>query len=373
MDTGEMNPAAPTTFMDRLLLAQTTVDYDVARRGEEGLIERLLEDAATRVMLVNHGLVAVPKRSGADVPGALVCADDPAAPRPDAAAPTGPLALALLSAEAVREEARRPGCIAIYLGVDRAAEPKTPYIALDITRAAEGPAAPRPEARAHVDADLGRPDGSFAVRALRDFDWIELRSFAPCATPRDAGLATSAVAVAMWHAHQRFCPSCGAPVRPALAGWAQVCTGEADGRRLLFPRIEPAIITAIVDDRDRILLQHNTAWRERFYSVSAGFVETGESLEHAVRREAEEETGVVLDTVSYLGSQPWPFPASLMLGFTAHAATTAIAVDHDEVSDARWFTREELARAVAGERLELPGRASIARHLIEHWYGGPLG
>lgn len=359
-------------FMDRLLLAQTAVDLDVARRGEEGLVERLLDDPMTRVMLVNHGLVAVPKRAGVEAPAALECIDDPAAPRPDAAAPEGALALALLPGEAVRDEARLPGCLAIYLGVDRATSPETPYLALDITRAVEGPTVPRSLARVHVDTDLGRSNDAFAVRALRDFDWVELRSFAPCAAPRDAGLATSAVSVAMWHANQRFCPACGSPVRPTLAGWAQVCTGEADGRRLLFPRIEPAIITAIVDDADRILLQHNTAWRERFYSVSAGFVETGESLEHAVRREAAEETGIVLDTVRYLGSQPWPFPASLMLGFTAHAVTTTISVDHDEVADARWFTRAELARAVAEDGLELPGRASIARHLIEHWYGAAL-
>lgn len=139
-------------------------------------------------------------------------------------------------------------------------------------------------------------------------------------------------------------------MRPALAGWAQACTNPTDADRLLFPRIEPAVITAIVDDEERILLQHNTAWRERFYSVSAGFVEAGESLEHAVRREAHEEVGVELDEVCYLGSQPWPFPASIMLGFRAHARTAEVAVDHEEVAAARWFTRKDLARAVASAR-----------------------
>lgn len=162
-------------------------------------------------------------------------------------------------------------------------------------------------------------------------------------------------------------------MRPALAGWAQACTNPADADRLLFPRIEPAVITAIVDDEERILLQHNTAWRERFYSVSAGFVEAGESLEHAVRREAHEEVGVELDEVCYLGSQPWPFPASIMLGFRAHARTAEVAVDHEEVAAARWFTREDLARAVASGEVELPGRASIARHMIESWYGAEIG
>ena len=373
MDTGEMVPAAPTTFMDRLLLAQTTVDYDVACRGEEGLIERLLEDRGDARHAGEPRARGGAQKERRRCPGRARLRRRPSGAPPRRGGATGPLALALLSAEAVREEARRPGCIAIYLGVDRTAEPKTPYIALDITRAAEGPAAPRPEARAPCGRGPRAPrrllrragaprlsTGSSSGRSPRARPRAtpgspRARSPSPCGT-RISGSAPPAA------------PRCA---RRSPAG--RRCTGEADGRRLLFPRIEPAIITAIVDDRDRILLQHNTAWRERFYSVSAGFVETGESLEHAVRREAEEETGVVLDTVRYLGSQPWPFPASLMLGFTAHAATTEIAVDHDEVSDARWFTRDELARAIERDGLELPGRASIARHLIEHWYGAQLG
>lgn len=356
-------------FMDRLLLAQTSIDYDVERRSEEGLIERLLADDRTRVMLVNNGLVAVPKRFGAAAPGALDCADDPAAPRPDAAAPTETVSLALVAPVDVRAEFHHPGALFVYLGLDRVTEPATAFIALDITRAVDAPR----NAAADADHELGRSAVTFAQRALRDFDWVELRSFAPCASVRDAGLATSAVAVCTWHAQQRFCPACGAPVVPALSGWAQTCTNAADSGRLLFPRIEPAVITAIVDDDDRILLQHNTAWRERFCSVSAGFVEAGESLEHAVRRETREEVGIELDDVRYLGSQPWPFPASIMLGFRAHALTTNVAVDHEEVSSARWYTRDDLAQLVATGELELPGRASIARHMIEDWYGGPLG
>lgn len=286
---------ASDDFMARLLLAQAVVDYDTERRGEEGLIERLLADDTARVMLVNHAMVAVPKRTGASAPGALVCFDDPAAPRPDASAPTGPMELALLRAPDVAADAAAPGCLAIYLGVDRTVEPAVPYLALDITRAAD--TVPT-RGRSHVDGDLDRAAAPLAARALHDFDWVELRSFAPCAAPRDAGLATSAVAVAMWHANQRFCPACGAPVEPALAGWAQTCANPADRGRLLFPRIEPAVITVIVDDEDRILLQHNSAWRTGFHSVSAGFVEAGESLEHAVRREAAEEVGIELDHVA---------------------------------------------------------------------------
>lgn len=357
------------SFMDRLLLAQTSVDYDVERRSEANLVECLLADDRTRVMLVNNGLVAVPKRARAAAPVALDCADDPAAPRPDASAPHGTVELAFAAPADVRAEFQHPGALFVYLGLDRETDPAAPYLALDITRAVDAPR----NAAGDADHELGRSAVTFAQRALRDYDWVELRSFAPCASVRDAGLATSAVAVCTWHSQQRFCPACGAPVTPALAGWAQSCTNAADPGRLLFPRIEPAVITAIVDDDDRILLQHNTAWRERFCSVSAGFVEAGESLEHAVRREAHEEVGVELDEVRYLGSQPWPFPASIMLGFRAHANSTAIAVDHEEVASAQWYARDELARLVASGELELPGRASIARHMIEDWYGGPLG
>lgn len=352
-------------FMARLPLAQTTVDLDVERRGEPGLLACLLHDSATRVMFVERGAVAVPRQEVTAAPAALDCADDPAAPRPDAVAPQDMLELATLSVAALRCDVDRLVPYVVYLGTERASvgnagscagaeigDAAASYVALDVSRAS----------RAGVDFGISRDA----------FGWVELRSFAPCASARDAGLATSAVAVAMWHDQQRCCPFCGAPVSPTLGGWAQTCTNPDDADRLLFPRIEPAIITAIVDDADRILLQNNSAWRERFFSVSAGFVEAGESLEHAVRREAHEEVGVELDTVCYRGSQPWPFPASIMLGFRAHARTTDIRVDHNEVASARWFSRDELVQAVASGEVELPGRASIARHLIEEWFGASL-
>lgn len=364
----EAGGSPASTFMGRLPLAQTTIDYDVEGRSDPGLIDRVLSCAHARVMLVNNGLVAVPKRSAAAAPAALDCAADPAAPRPDADVPVASVALALLNATDLRAEAVQPGYLPIYLGVDRANDPVVPYLALDLTRVVGEPRNSAEEA----DHEQGRSAITLAQRALRDFEWVELRSFAPCASPRDAGLATSAVAVSAWHAQQRFCPACGAPVTPALGGWAQTCSNPHDAGRLLFPRIEPAVITAIIDDDDRILLQHNAAWRERFFSVSAGFVEAGESLEHAVRREAMEEVGVSLDEVRYLGSQPWPFPASIMVGFRAHACSTTVRVDREEVASARWFSRGELARAVAAQDVELPGRASIARHMIEDWFGSVI-
>ena len=178
------------------------------------------------------------------------------------------------------------------------------------------------------------------------FDWVDLRGFAPHSNAREAGQATSAITLSIWHSRQRFCPTCGAAVRPALAGWAQRCTNEADGNRVLFPRVEPAVITAIVDGHDRLLLQHNAAWKDsRLYSVSAGFVEAGENLEHACRREAMEETGIKLGEVRYLGSQ---------------------------TMTARWVTRDEYTAELIAGRMAAPGRATIARYMIEEWLGREL-
>ncbi|MDN0068317.1 NAD(+) diphosphatase [Collinsella ihumii] len=363
--------SAPSMFahvgaLTSLPLSQTVVDLDVDRRGDEGLLDRLVRDAATRVVLVDGACVAVPKQHASCGTGELSCTEDPAAPRPDAQAPTGELELALLSAPDIGELAGANGLLMVYLGIDRTEMPAVSYLGIDVTPRTTIP-------RDDVPAAGHEPACDDRVRSLRErFDWIELRSFAPCASARDVGLATSAVAVCTWQRSQRFCPACGAPVRPILSGWAQACTNPHDAKRLLFPRIEPAVITAIVDDEDRILLQHNRAWRPRFHSVSAGFVEAGESLEHAVRREAMEEVGIEIGEVRYLGSQAWPFPASIMLGFRAHALSGEVRVDHEEVGEARWFTREELEHEVGTGAVEPPGRASIARHMIEQWLGHEL-
>ena len=214
---------------------------------------------------------------------------------------------------------------------------------------------------------------SLLENAAERFDWVDLRGFAPHASAREAGQATTAISLGVWHARQRHCPTCGAPTEPALGGWAQRCTSEADGRRLLFPRVEPAVITAIVDHEDRLLLQHNSAWRNTgLYSVSAGFVEAGENLEHACRREAKEEVGIDLGELKYLGSQPWPFPASLMMAFKGVANTTDVHVDGDETLQARWMTRDEYMNELVTGRMEAPGKATIARYMIEEWLGHDL-
>ena len=149
---------------------------------------------------------------------------------------------------------------------------------------------------------------------------------------------------------------------------------ESSGEHV-FPRTDPAVIVGVVDARDRLLLASNAAWPDDRYSVVAGFVEPGESFEAAVVREVWEETRVPVASTEYLGSQPWPFPASVMIGFLARTAPDAAPepeADGIEIRDARFFERDELAEAAAAGRIRLPGRTSIARAIIEHWYGGEL-
>jgi NAD+ diphosphatase len=222
-------------------------------------------------------------------------------------------------------------------------------------------------ARSGTAGSSGGGDGE--PEPLPGLRWAHLRDVGATLSARDAGLATMAVALDAWHARHPRCPRCGERTVPAQGGWVRVCS--ADGSEH-YPRTDPAVIVAVVDDADRLLLGHNAAWPEGRYSTLAGFVEAGESAEHAVRREVEEETGVVVDAVEYRGSQPWPFPASLMLAYRGHAATIELRVDGVEVTAARWLTRDELAEAVRAGELLLPMGSSVAHALISEWFGAPL-
>lgn len=197
-------------------------------------------------------------------------------------------------------------------------------------------------------------------------EWLGIRELAAVLDDRDAGLLVEAVALANWRASHRFSPRTGAPLAPESGGWVLRAPGDTAE---VFPRTDPAIIVAVVDEQDRLLLGSNAMWQNDRYSLLAGFVEPGESLEAAVVREIFEESGIpVIDPV-YLGSQPWPFPASLMLGFRSLADPQQeweLTPDGNEILDLRWFSRDELR----GEMdLVLPGPASIARAIIDQWLG----
>ncbi len=198
---------------------------------------------------------------------------------------------------------------------------------------------------------------------------MPLREAGPLLPDRDAGLMTEAVALANWHETFTHCPRCGSPTLPFAAGHARRCPVDASEH---FPRVDPAMIVLVTDVDDRALLARNAMWPERRVSVLAGFVEAGESAEQAVAREVQEETGITVTAVTYLGSQPWPMPQSLMLGFRAAATRTEIMVDADEIAEAHWYSRDELRDAIARGSLRLPPPVSIAHRIIQSWYGGEL-
>lgn len=207
--------------------------------------------------------------------------------------------------------------------------------------------------------------------------WLPLRGLLPYLTGEGSEVAPMvlhALGLAEWHWVTRYCPRCGGPLASRAAGHELVCTACGKPQ---FPRSDPAVIMLVTAgepgaDDERCLLGRHAAWPEGRYSTLAGFCEPGESLEDAVRREVAEETGVVVDEVTYFGNQPWPLPSSLMLGFVGHAITEEIRVDHDELEDARWFTRAGMRREAEAGTLLLPSGVSISRSLVEHWYGGPL-
>jgi NAD+ diphosphatase len=197
-----------------------------------------------------------------------------------------------------------------------------------------------------------------------------LRQVGAMLSDRDAGLLTHAVALANWHEVHTHCPQCGAATVPAPAGHITVC--PVDGTEH-FPRLDPAVIMLVIDDDGRLLLARNALWPKGRMSVVAGFVEPGESAEHAVAREVFEETAITVGQVRYLGSQPWPMPRSLMLGYQAMARSgQSIAVDEDEIGEARWFSRAELSAAIDAGEVGIAPSSSIARRLIEYWYGAEL-
>ena len=202
----------------------------------------------------------------------------------------------------------------------------------------------------------------------RNARFCDLRRNAALLPAEHGSLLAYSRAMLFWHRRHRFCGDCGAPTRSEEAGHVRACSDAACGSKV-FPRTDPAIIVLISDaGNERCLLGRQSAWVSGMYSCLAGFVEPGESLEHAVLREVREEAGIDIASVRYRSSQPWPFPSSLMLGFRAVASSELIERGDEELEDARWFSREDLARGICEGSLRAPNTVSIAYRLIEEWY-----
>jgi NAD+ diphosphatase len=198
--------------------------------------------------------------------------------------------------------------------------------------------------------------------------WAGLRDLGADLGDLDAGLLAEAIAMVEWHERNRFSPLSGARTTIERAGWVQ---RDPETGAELFPRTDPAVIMLVHDGGDRCVLGRQAVWPPGRFSILAGFVEPGESAEGAVAREVAEEVGLRVTDVRYVGSQPWPFPQSLMLGYTARVeGDPTLHLDPTEIEEARWFTRDEL-RSGAGPRA-LPPAVSIARHIIDRWIDGEL-
>ncbi len=200
--------------------------------------------------------------------------------------------------------------------------------------------------------------------------FVELRRIMARLNPRDAELAATAKAVIGWHETHQFCAQCGARSEMVQAGWQRSCP-SCGGQH--FPRTDPVVIMLITNGNS-VLMGRSPGWPEGMYSLLAGFVEPGETLEAAVRREVMEEAGVPVGEVRYLSSQPWPFPASLMFGCAGEALSRDIQIDPVEIEDAMWVTRTEMMQAFAGDHPKLlPARkGAIAHFLLQHWLADTL-
>jgi NAD+ diphosphatase len=226
------------------------------------------------------------------------------------------------------------------------------------------------EDRAYFARDLSSAEKPLdLIRAEAPLEFADLRRVGPLVGNRDGSLMAYARGILYWHSRHGFCGVCGAATRPEEAGHVRRCTNPACNAQH-FPRTDPAVIM-LVHDEDRCLLGRQKIWPKGMHSTLAGFVEPGESLEDAVAREVFEEAGVRITDVTYHSSQPWPFPASLMLGFHARAVTTDIHIDPDEIESANWFSRDFLKQNIRGGKdFFVPPGIAVARRLIDDWLTG---
>lgn len=294
------------------MLGREDINRDAASRTRPDLLDELLADAQTRVLVLRDGR-----------------------------APIADNAIVYVSPEAIS-----PTATVVYLG--RAHDSSTRFIA------------------AFVDGD-----DELTVDLTEGTDWVDLRVAGATLSDRDSGLFTQSIALYHYHRSHVHSPQTGAATVPAQSGWVRASVTD-DSQ--VFPRTDPAVIVLVTDDDDRLLMGNNALWEKNRYSLLAGYVEPGESLESAVVREIFEESGLrVVDPV-YMGSQPWPFPGSVMMGFSAKLAPGQHPENHtadgEEILSLRWFTRDELKASL--DEIKLPGRVAIARAMIEHWLGETL-
>lgn len=315
-------------MLTNLALGRGSLDRCAERRGDAEWMRAAIDDPATRIIGVSGGEVVVEIGDGTEsIPPAQVDrALRATASGQRSATPTG---VRLADVRAFLAEARDVYLIGIAAG------------------------------RLHLAASFEvAPEGA---RSLREIG--------TALTDDEAACATAAVALDQWHRLHTHCPRCGEPTRSAMSGWERRCPDDATSH---FPRTDPAVIVVITDADDRLLLARQGTWPERRFSLVAGYVEPGETAEQAVGREVLEEVGIRVDNLEFLGSQPWPFPASLMLCYHARAIDTNIRVDGVEIVEAGWWSRESFAADVASGALLLPSGVSIARRAVEEWFGHPL-
>ncbi len=300
---------------DRNFYVHRTMDRLAERRGEAAFLEQFLEDATTRLLPVwqSKNLITGPRE--APRPGTLLASENWWRP---------------LASEVV------------FLGMVEGAA----YLAVDVSAIED------PESDPHL-ASAGK--------------FVDLRTTGPLLPQETGALLAYARGLVWWHQRHRFCGVCGHPTISIEAGHQRRCQNESCDTRH-FPRTDPAVIV-LVHDGDRCLLGRQPIWPPGMHSVLAGFVEPGENLESAVAREIWEEARITVTDIRYHSSQPWPFPQSLMIGFTARATSTAISFAQDELEYAAWYSRQDLLASPEDETFRLPRRDSIARRLVDEWLG----
>lgn len=315
-----------------ITFAGGTIDRAAQHRADPAALARLAADPAARSLPLWHGKPLF---------------REAATPR---------LAWLPLDAPVLAEAAEPPVFLGLAGGAPRFAHDVSPWV---------DPAADAAELRQWLDRSANRHPS-----LPGDHAFLDLRARMAVLDPAEAGDAAAAKAVLGWHDTHRFCAKCGSPSAPAQGGWQRDC--PACGAHH-FPRTDPVVIVLALDG-DRVLLGRSPGWPEGMFSLLAGFLEPGETIEAAARREVQEESAVRLGPVSVIASQPWPFPASLMIACRAEAETTAITLDEKELAAALWLPRQRAMESLAGldPEVKLARKGSIARAVLEAWVAGRI-